>query len=364
MKETPPPSGALITPVIMSGGAGTRLWPLSTRDHPKQFHALAGQLTLLQQTVLRCPQSKGFAAPILVCAKPHAALVQAQCEAVNTVPAAIITEPCPRNTAPCAVSAALTVQENYGDDACVLLLAADHYMVDSHAFIDAVLAGEKVAAQGRIVTFGAQPTSPQTGYGYIRRGDTLDGHGYAVNAFVEKPDLETARRYLKSGQYVWNAGIFLFHASVMLAEMKRHRPDILEMATRAWKAAKEDNGFRHLDAEAFGQCASQSVDYAVMENTDKAAMVPLDAGWSDVGAWPAIYHLTDKDADGNACHGRVISLDAENNLLFADKDAPMIAALGVENLAVIATNKAVLVTPLDQADAIKVLIAKLEEDDL
>jgi len=258
----------------------------------------------------------------------------------------------------------LAVRQQYDDAAQVLLLAADHYIADGDGFIVAVQHGTKAAAKGHIVTFGAQPTRPATGYGYIRKGKALDEMAFGVAAFVEKPDEETAKAYLHSGDYVWNAGIFLFSAGVMLAEMEQYRPDILRAATLAWEAARQVQSCVHLDGAAFAACPAESVDYAVMEKTQCAAVVPLDVGWSDVGAWSAIYDLADKDREGNTRHGRIISLNAENNLLFSDKDAPMIAALGIENLAVIATNKAVLVTPLDQADDIKALIAKLEDKDL
>ncbi len=354
----------IIVPVIMSGGAGTRLWPLSTRKRPKQLHALTGALTLLQQTVLRCPQSRGFAAPVLVCAARHADEVQRQCEAVNTVPAAVITEPCPRNTAPCAVTAALFVRDAYGEDAQVLLLAADHFVGDTDAFIAAVTAGAQAAASGHIVTFGAKPTGPAIGYGYIRKGKALDGAAFQVNSFVEKPDLETARDYLQSGDYLWNAGIFLFCAGVMLEEMTTHRPDILDATLKAWEGRQSDGLCTHLPAPAFSACPSESVDYAVMENTKRAAVVPLDAGWSDVGAWPAIYDLGTKDEAGNASHGRVVMKQTNDCLLYAGGDGPMIATLGVENLTVISTKNAVLIAPLDRADNIKTLIAELDEDDL
>jgi mannose-1-phosphate guanylyltransferase/mannose-6-phosphate isomerase len=357
MSKTP-----LIVPVIMCGGAGTRLWPLSTKDNPKQMHALTGTLTLLQQTVLRCPQSRGFAAPVLVCAARHADQVLAQCEAVNTMPAAIITEPCPRNTAPCAISAALAVQAQYGDEAQVLLLAADHYVADGDGFIEAAKLGAHAAAKGQIVTFGAHPSHPATGYGYIRKGAAMMPDTFKVAAFVEKPDADTAQTYVDSGDYVWNAGIFLFSASVMLSEMEKYRPDILEAAAQAWEKAGQDKVYQHLDAEAFAACPSESVDYAVMEKTQCAAVVPLDVGWSDVGAWPAIYDLAKKDKNGNACHGQVLAERTQGSLLYADKDGPIVTALGVENLAIIATKKAVLVVPLDQAEQIKALIAKLGDE--
>ncbi len=351
----------VIVPVIMSGGAGTRLWPLSTREKPKQLHALASKLTLLQETVLRCPQTKGFAPPMIVCAKRHATQVQKQCEAVNTAPTAVITEPCPRNTAPCAVMAALAVREQYGDAAQILLLAADHHIADPNAFITAIKAGADTAAQKHIVTFGAKPTEPATGYGYIQRGAAIDEAAFHVSTFVEKPDLATAKSYLKDGNYLWNAGIFLFRTDVLLDEMNAHREDILNAASRAWEKADRSGNYIHLPQEAFSACPSESLDYAVMENTNKAAMVPLSAGWSDVGAWPAIYDLLSKDANENACHGRVATKATNNCLLYAD--GPMVAAYGIENMAVIATDKSVLVLPLEQAQNIKSLIEILDEDE-
>ncbi len=359
-------TNSIIVPVVMSGGAGTRLWPLSVQEKPKQLHALTGTRTLLQETVLRCPQTRGFAPPVLVCAARHAAQVEAQCAAVNTMPTAIITEPCPRNTAPCAVTAALAVREQYGDDAQVLLLAADHFVADTDCFVEAIKAGGTAAANGHIVTFGAGPTSPATGYGYIRRGDAVDDAAFAVSAFVEKPDLKTAKSYVNGGDYVWNAGIFLFQAGVMLDEVGRYREDILKAATQAWAGAERSGLCVHLDEAAFSDCPSESVDYAVMEHTQKAAMVPLNAGWSDVGAWPAIYDLAAKDTDDNVLHGRVVALDSHGCLLHADTDAggPMIAALGVDNLAIVSTGNAVLIVPVDRADNIKALIAKLDDGDL
>ena len=351
----------VIVPVVMSGGAGTRLWPLSTRAMPKQFHALGGTQTLLQQTVLRCPQTRGFAAPVVVCAATHAALARQQCVAVNTAPELIITEPCPRNTAPCAVTAALAVKALHGDDAQVLLLAADHHVTDADAFAAAVRAGAEAAHNGHIVTFGAHPDRPATGYGYIRRGQALDAAAFAVQAFVEKPDAQTARAYLAAGEYVWNAGLFLFRAGTLLDEMKHHRPDILEAAGAAWTHAQRDHDLVHLDAADFSACPSESVDYAVMEHTAKAAMVPLEAGWSDVGAWPAIYELGGKDEAGNACHGRVLAQDCHDNLLHSE--GPLIAALGLEGLCVVASDKAVLVAPLERAAQIKALVEKLDNNE-
>ncbi len=351
----------VIVPVIMSGGAGTRLWPLSTAQKPKQFHALTGALTLLQQTVLRCAQARGFAAPIVVCARRHAQEVERQCTAVNTVPALIITEPCPRNTAPCAVTAAQAVATQHGKDACVLLLAADHYIADTAAFLEKVEAGLKSAQNGHIVTFGARVTGPATGYGYIRKGAALNDQAFAVRAFVEKPDAKTAAAYMRAGDYVWNAGIFLFRADVMRDEMQKFRPDILEAATQAWSAAAKQGPCAHLNEKAFAACPSDSVDYAIMEKTDCAAMLPLDAGWSDVGTWPAIYDLDEKDQDGNACHGRVTALETKDCLFYAQdgENGPQIAALGVDNLIVVSTKEAVLVLPKDRADEIKALLESM-----
>ena len=269
-----------INPVILSGGSGTRLWPLSREHYPKQLLCLLGEQTLLQQTVARLDGMGNVAAPLLVCNEEHRFLIAEQLRQMEKAPADIILEPVGRNTAPALTLAALTLLKTAPDDALMLVMPADHVIQDNKKFHAAVREGIALAEKGQLVTFGIVPATPETGYGYIKKGD-----GNEVAAFVEKPDAETAGRYLASGEYLWNSGMFMMLASVWLDELNRFHPAMLEACKAAYEQGRRDGEFFRVNAQAFGSCQSNSIDYAVMEETDKAAVVALDAGWSDIGAW-------------------------------------------------------------------------------
>jgi len=341
-----------IVPVVMSGGSGTRLWPLSTEAKPKQFHALGGgDLTMIQETVRRFDS-----APILVCNHRQSDLAFAAMSAVAAEPLAVVLEPFGRNTAAVAVIAALLVREA-DPDALVLLAPADHLMADVEAFRRAVEAGAE-AARERIVVFGLKPDRPETGYGYIRRAEPIAPGVHRVEGFYEKPDQATAERYLAEGDYAWNAGIFLFAPEVMLGEMRAHRPDVLEAATQALARARRDGATVRLDAEAFARCPGVSVDYAVMEKTARAAVVPCDPGWADVGSWNELWRLGDKDAGGNRARGEVVAIDTEGSLIWSD--GPVVGVVGMTDVIVVATADGVLVMPRDRAQDAKLVVEALK----
>lgn len=350
-----------ITPVIMSGGAGTRLWPMSRKTAPKQLRALSGERTLLQETALRTAgETDGvvFAPPIIICNAAHRGEIVRQLGEVGIEPGAIVLEPAGRNTAPCAAAAAALAAE---DDPAglLLLLPADHHIRDGGGFRRAVARGAAAAMDGDLVTFGIRPTAPETGYGYIRRGGET-GEVYRVEEFVEKPDRATAERYLEQGVYSWNAGIFLFRADRMQDEMSAHCPAILDAASAAVREAARDGAIVALDKRAFGACPSDSIDYAVMEKTGRAAVLPMDIGWSDIGSWAALWELAEKDEDGVAGHSdNVISLGARNS--YIRTDGPMVAALGVEDLVIVVSEGAVLVADRAEVQRIKDVVSLLRD---
>jgi len=343
----------MILPVIMAGGAGSRLWPLSREFFPKQFLHLHGQGTLLQNTVSRL-EGLTVCDPLIVCAEHHRFLVMEQLREAGCSPAGILCEPVARNTAPAVALAALqcVVDER---DPVLLVLAADHVITHEQAFHQAVERALPDALQGKLVTFGIVPAGPETGYGYIERGDSTAGASgsYSVARFIEKPDKLSAQRFVDSGRYYWNSGMFMFRATRYLEELRRFRPDILtacELATeRARPAGEED--FIQLNREYFTACPAESIDYAVMENTDEAVVVPLDAGWSDVGAWDAVWALADKDIDGNAVCGDVFIEGASG--CYVHTDGRMVAVIGADDLIVINTADAVLVVKKEQAQLVK-----------
>lgn len=343
---------AIIHPVILSGGAGTRLWPLSRPHYPKQFIALTSGRTMLQDTALRVSDPEAFAAPVVVCSDEHRFVVAEQLRAVGAVPSAIMLEPTGRNTAP-AIGAAATWLG--AGEALMLVLPSDHVIRDTEAFHAAVRRAARAAEAGWLVTFGIAPDGPETGYGYIARGPALEGCDgtYAVNRFTEKPDAETAARYHAEGDHDWNSGMFLFRAEAYLAELARLRPAMADCCRRAVEQARADLDFLRLDEAAFAACEAESIDYAVMEHTDRAAVVPAALGWSDVGSWSALWDAVARDEDGNAAIGTVVAVDSRDNYLRAD--GPLIAAVGLEDMVVVTTADAVLVAPKNRAQDVRML---------
>jgi mannose-1-phosphate guanylyltransferase / mannose-6-phosphate isomerase len=340
-----------IHPVILSGGSGTRLWPLSREHYPKQLLCLQGDRTLLQQTVSRVDGIVGMAEPILVCNEEHRFLVAEQLRDIKKKPSAIILEPVGRNTAPALTLAALTLKAS--DDGLMLVMPADHLIEDVAAFHAAVEIGSGLAKQGKLVTFGIVPTSPETGYGYIKCGKGND-----VAAFVEKPDAETAARYLASGEYLWNSGMFLARADVWLEELRRYRPDILEACERVFAERRQDGEFERISKDLFQRCPAESIDYAVMEKTDRAVVVPLNAGWSDIGAWSAIWDVSERDAQGNVVQGDVLVHDTRNALLISRHR--LVAAVGLDDVIVVETPDAVMVARKDKAQDVKEIVNLLK----
>lgn len=347
-----------VHPVVLSGGSGTRLWPLSRASLPKQLLALNGARTMIQDTVLRS-QGLGAAPPILLCGEDHRFLVAEQMQAIGVSPSAIVLEPVARNTAPAAAVAALLVARD-DPTGVVLLLASDHVVTDEAAFGAAVARAMVAARAGRIVTFGIAPSAAETGYGYIQRGAALAGAAGvdAVKRFAEKPDAVTAAAYVASGDYLWNSGMFVFRADVMLAEMERHEPGLVAACRAALAGAKRDLDFVRLDKAAFQTAKSISIDYAVMERTDKAAVVPCDIGWSDVGAWSALWSLQTRDGNGNVIQGDVLVHDSHDS--FVRNEKGLTALVGVKNLVVVVTDDAVLVADKHRAQDVKAIVDQMK----
>lgn len=350
-----------IIPVIMAGGSGTRLWPLSRKLFPKQFLDLTSQLTMFQETLVRLqPQDEvalKITKPIVVCNEEHRFIVAEQLREQGQDALAIILEPIGRNTAPAVALAALEAAAKVSEDAILLVLAADHVMRDVNCFQRAVKQAAEIAQQGKLATFGIVPRSPETGYGYIKASAKEDCS--PVEQFVEKPDLARAQSYLDSGNYFWNSGMFMFSASRYLAELAAYRLDIFTAVEHAYEQRETDLDFVRVNAERFALVPDESIDYAVMEKTDRAMVVPLDAGWSDVGSWTSLWEESDKDAQGNAIRGDVLTENAKNNLLFAQNK--MIAAVGVQDLIVVDTPDAVLVADKADVQNVKTIVKQLEK---
>jgi mannose-1-phosphate guanylyltransferase len=341
-----------LVPVIMAGGSGTRLWPLSRSMYPKQFIDLASDQSMLQDTVSRL-DGLDCADPIVICNEEHRFFVAQQLADIGKK-GQIILEPVGRNTAPAIALAALHTEPND----LLLIMAADHVIRDVGEFQKAVAAAAALAQQGFLATFGIVPKTPHTGYGYIKAGDELD-FGSRVESFVEKPDQPTAESYLKTGDYFWNSGMFLFQASQYIDELENHRPDIAKACKTAAAGSQQDMDFIRINAEAFEACPAESVDYAVMEKTDKAAMVPLDAGWSDIGSWEALWEIGDQDKDGNVVRGEVIALHTKNSFIHAPER--LVATLGLDDTVVIDTKDAVLVARKSAVQDIKQVVELLKE---
>ena len=355
-----------LVPVILCGGTGTRLWPLSRASYPKQYWALAGsgEETLLQQTHQRLNGIPGLEPPLLICNEDHRFIVAEQMRQIGVDPAGILLEPMGRNTAPAVAVAALQATAR-GDDPLLLVLAADHVIRDAAAFRTTVAAGMAAAEAGQLVTFGIVPTAPETGYGYIEAAEPLAAAGAAqqpvpIARFVEKPDRATAEQFLATGRFTWNSGMFLFRASAILAELERLAPEVVSACRAALEHESTDLDFLRLEREAFAGCPSVAIDVAVMERTDRGAVLPLEAGWSDVGSWSALWETADQDADGNVLRGRVIQEDARNCYLRSEHR--LVVGLGVEDLVVVETDDVVLVAHRDRAQDVKGIVGLLEKE--
>jgi mannose-1-phosphate guanylyltransferase/mannose-6-phosphate isomerase len=348
----------MLVPVILSGGSGTRLWPLSRELYPKQLLPLVGERSMLQDTVVRTEGLHDVAAPIIVCNEHHRFMVGEQLRELESTPQAIVLEPQGRNTAPAAAIAALLATGGNADvDPVLLILPADHVISDVAAFQAAVAAGRAAAEAGSLVTFGVVPDRVETGYGYIRRGSAV-GAAFKVERFVEKPDAATARVYLDSGEYYWNSGMFMFRASAYLAELGRQAPAMLAACRAAVAGARRDLDFLRLPEQEFVACPSDSIDYAVMEKTSLAVVVPLSAGWSDVGSWSALADALPRDSAGNVTVGDVLIEDSSGCYLHST--SRLVAAVGLRDHVVVETKDAVLVAPRDRVQDVKELVAELK----
>lgn len=344
--------------IIMAGGSGSRLWPSSRSLFPKQFLSVSGEGTMLQATLSRV-DALADCSKSVICNEEHRFIVAQQAQQLGAKLNSIILEPIGRNTAPAIALAAFdAIESSAGEVPLLLVMAADHVITDVSAFHAAVALAEQQAKAGKLATFGIVPESAHTGYGYIQRGAESGNGAFAVSRFVEKPDLETAQSYLDDGGYYWNSGMFLFAADVYLAELKAFRLDIYEACEKAYLGKSRDVDFLRIDADAFEACPDESIDYAVMEKTDKAVVVPLSAGWSDVGAWSSLWEIGDQDALGNVSSGDVLSYNTSNSYVRAEHR--LVATIGLDNIVVVETNDAVLVAAKDQVQDVKKIVESLK----
>ncbi|HEY3699672.1 MAG TPA: mannose-1-phosphate guanylyltransferase/mannose-6-phosphate isomerase [Spongiibacteraceae bacterium] len=348
----------MLIPVLLSGGVGSRLWPVSRELYPKQFLPLIGQSSLLVQTLQRAAAIDGIGAPIIVCNDEHRFLVAEQLRQSNLKAAAILLEPEGKNTAPAVAVAALRALA-INADATLLILPADHVIQQPVVFADAVARGMQAAAEGYLVTFGIVPTAPETGYGYIQAGDVWREGIHQLRQFVEKPDLETAKKYLQSGEYVWNSGMFLLRADAYLAELEAHAPAILAASRKALESAHIDLDFARLDKTAFATCPSDSIDYAVMERTRRGMVMPLACGWSDVGSWSSLWDVEGKDDTGNVLSGDV--LVHEVNSSYIRSESRLVAAIGIDDVVIVETSDAVLIANKSRVQDVKHIVTALKK---
>jgi len=349
-----------IIPVILSGGSGTRLWPLSRKHYPKQYLPLAGDNTMLQETILRLNGLDNLADPIIICNADHRFLVAEQCQQINIHNPTILLEPVGRNTAPAIAAAALQSLKN-SDDAVLSVLSADHVIQDVKAFHTAINIANGQAQEGKLVTFGIVPTDANTGYGYIKSSkDIVDG-AYKVEEFVEKPDLETAQFYLEKGNYLWNSGMFMFKPSTLIDELTTHSSEIVRSVNNAVNNAEQDLDFIRLDKQAFESSPCDSIDYALIEKSDNVVVVPLDAQWNDIGAWSALHDIGIKDASGNVIKGDVIVQDTSNTYINANHH--MVATIGVDSLIVVDTPDVTFIATQDKSQEVKSIVESLQADD-
>ena len=359
----------MIIPVVLAGGSGTRLWPMSREFYPKQLLNLTGEHTMIQHTLLRLNDFEKMAPPILIGNEKQRFIVDQQLAEVNIRPSEIFLEPVGRNTAPAVTIAALKAM-TMDPEALILVLPADHLIGDVPKFHKALRFAERFAEQGFLVTFGIVPDRPETGYGYIRQGQSADGlidglvngpnNAYAIYEFVEKPDLLTAKHYVETGDYCWNSGMFMFRAANVLEELRRFVPDIVHACEKSIKNGHSDQGCFYLAPAAFGKCPSDSIDYAVMEKTERGIMIPLDAGWDDLGSWKALWNVGDKDTSGNVISGDVICVDVESSLVTSQ--SRLVTVLGLKNLAVVETPDALFISTLSNTQGVKKIVETLKAD--
>ena len=347
----------MILPVIMAGGSGSRLWPLSRQLFPKQFLNLHGNSTMLQSTVARL-DGIDHQPPLIICNEEHRFVVAEQLRSAQLEHGQILLEPVGRNTAPAIALAAFNAI-NQGQDPLLLVLAADHVIQNTQAFTDSVNHAKELASQNKLVTFGIKPTKPETGYGYIKAGDH-NTHTARVEQFVEKPDLATAQDYLNQGNYFWNSGMFMFKASVFLKELKQHRPDIYNACQSAMNNTTSDLDFIRIDKTAFELCPDDSIDYAVMEKTSHAMVVPMDANWSDIGSWSALWEIEDKDDNGNVSHGDTISVGTTNSYINAQDK--LVTTVGLDNVVIVETKDAILVADKSEVQQVKDIVNVLKTE--
>lgn len=350
-----------LTPVILSGGSGTRLWPLSRESYPKQLLKLVSERTLLQETVTRLKNFAGLERPMIVCNAEHRFMIAEQLREIKVKPSTLFLESVGRNTAPALAVAALALMRE-DPDALMLVLPADHLIAKPENFVQALAAAKDAAEHGKLVAFGVVPSAPETGYGYIQRGASFGSAGcYEIERFIEKPDAARAAEFVAAGEFYWNSGMFLFGARTYLDELQKLRPEIVESATHALDKSYTDLDFCRLDEASLAACPSESIDYAVMEHTGSAAVVPVDMGWSDIGSWSALWEASEKDADGNAVRGDVYLDSSRNCLVRAESRA--IAALGLDDVVIIETSDAVLVSHKSKVQDVKKVVAYLKEND-
>jgi len=342
-------------PIILSGGSGTRLWPLSRGVYPKQFLPLVSDKTMVQETILRLVGIDSLQAPIAVCNEEHRFMMAEQLREIAAQPKAIILEPVGKNTAPAVALAALAAQN---PDDILLVLPADHVIDNISVFHKAVLEAGELAKAGYLVTFGVVPTAVETGYGYIKRSTERIDCAFKVAEFVEKPNAEVAQTYVDSGEYYWNSGMFAFKAGRYLEELAKYSPEMLAICQQAYAQATIDADFIRLDKDLFSQCPSDSIDYAVMEKTDKAVVIPLEADWNDVGSWSALWDVTGKDLFGNAIKGDVLALETTNSYIHSENK--LVATIGVDNLVIVETDDAVMVAPKERVQEVKKIVAALK----
>ncbi|MDE9554964.1 mannose-1-phosphate guanylyltransferase/mannose-6-phosphate isomerase [Xenorhabdus bovienii] len=346
-----------LVPIILAGGSGTRLWPLSRVKYPKQFLPLLSDNSMLQDTLSRL-DGIPHQPPILICNEQHRFIVAEQLRQYNIRNSKIILEPSGKNTAPAIALAALQALKNNADP-IMLILAADHSIQDTLKFHEIIKLAYQEARIGKMVTFGIIPTTPETGYGYIQQGEKISNNAFRVDSFVEKPNLEKANEYLSNGKYLWNSGMFMFKASVYLSELEKYHPDILNACRDAMENATTDQDFIRPDKNTFIICPEESIDYAVMEKTHHCVVVPIDISWSDVGSWSSLWEISDKDSNGNVCHGDIFLHDSHDNYIYIEEG--IAATIGINNLVVTQTKDAILIAEKNRVQEVKYIVERLKE---